>query len=93
MSANLTQIYKKNAGTPWQTVGEETIVIDPAQQFSHEMDNTATFIWNRLDGNFSIEQIVDELCAEYSVARELAAEDVIDFINQLDQKGLVVCQN
>lgn len=93
MSVSLVKIYKKNPKMPWQSIGGETIVIDPNQHFSHEMDNTATFIWNRLDGNFSLEQIIDELCNEYSVARELATEDIVDFITQLEEKGLVVCLN
>ena len=93
MSENLTKIYKKNPGTPWQTIAGDTIVIDPTQQYSHEMDSTATFIWNRLDGLHSVNQIVDELCEEYSVARELATEDVLEFVSLLDGKGLVVCQN
>lgn len=93
MSVSLAKVYKKNPGTPWQTLSGETIVIDPTQQFSHEMDNTATFIWNRFDGNHTLEQIVDALCTEYSVARELAEEDVLEFVETLSQKGLVICQN
>ncbi|MCJ8277740.1 MAG: PqqD family protein [Bdellovibrionales bacterium] len=93
MSVSLAKVYKKNPNTPWQTLAGETIIIDPTQQYSHEMDNTATFIWNRLDGDHTLEQIVDALCAEYSVARELAQEDVVEFIELLSQKGLAVCQN
>ena len=93
MSANLAKVYKKNPKMPWQSLGGETIVIDPLQNFSHEMDNTATFIWNRLDGNFTLEQIVDELCNEYSVARELATEDILEFVGMLAEKGMVVCLN
>lgn len=92
MSENLDRVFKTTPGRPWQTIDSETIIIDPVAQFSHELDHTGSFIWNRLDGSHSLLQIVDALCAEFSIARELATEDVVEFVETLESKGLVICQ-
>lgn len=91
MSETLAKIYKRNQENPWQTMGEDTIIISPKDHFSHETDGVGSFIWSFINGKTPLITIVDYICSEFEVARDVAEEDLIQFMQALEEKGLVSC--
>lgn len=75
---------------PWQSYEDETIVIDPTKQFSYEFGHVGTFIWNQIDGNASLADILKNLCTEYDVEEVEAQNDLYEFIDQLKSEQLIV---
>jgi hypothetical protein len=57
--------------------------------FIYTANEVATMIWESLDGQKSVNQIVEFICSEYEVLSEEAAKDVIDFVAALEAAGLV----
>ena len=49
---------------------------------------TAACLWRHLDGSRTVEDLADVLCAGFAVEREVALEDVKDFLASLEQAGL-----
>jgi hypothetical protein len=49
----------------------------------------ADFIWQRLDGDHTVDRIIADVVESYEVEREQAGTDVIDFVTQLLQNDLV----
>lgn len=50
----------------------------------------AEFIWERLDGQKSVSGIRDDLLAEFDVAQEQADRDILEFVTELLDAGLVL---
>lgn len=92
MSDFLTRTYKRVEGNPWQTLEQDTLIISPKDHISHETDGVGSYIWGFLTGEFPLISIVDHVCSEFEVARDVAEEDLIEFIQNLEKKGLVICQ-
>lgn len=53
------------------------------------MNPLGDFVWQRLDGERTLETIVDEIVAEFDVSPRQAGADAQDFVGQLLQNGLV----
>ncbi len=47
-------------------------------------------IWDRLDGQQTVEQIIGELAVEYDAPTEELRADVIGFLEEVLQRGLVI---
>jgi hypothetical protein len=70
-------------------IGDETIFLAEEGEDLHTLDETATFIWRAIDGNRPLRDILERMCAEYEVSREVAQEDLLRFIDELVHKGIV----
>lgn len=64
-----------------RTMRGKTLVAGARQAL--ELDETATFIWRRLDGTATVGQIAEALAAEYDVDAETALADVIELVSDL----------
>jgi hypothetical protein len=66
------------------------VLLDIRQGICLSMTPVGAKIWNLLQLNSSVDQITDSLAAEFSVPRQQVCEDVIAFIGDLTQKGLLL---
>lgn len=53
------------------------------------LDDVASFVWSRLAAPTSVADLVDELCSHYDVAPARCEADVLPFLTELHEKGLV----
>lgn len=53
------------------------------------LDDIASFVWTRLAAPKSVADLVDELCSHYDVAPSRCEADVLPFLTELHEKGLV----
>ncbi len=53
------------------------------------LDEIASFVWTRLEKPTSVAELVAELCSRYDVSAERCEADVLPFLDQLHEKGLV----
>lgn len=53
------------------------------------LDDIASFVWTRLAAPTSVADLVDELCSHYDVAHSRCEADVLPFLTELHEKGLV----
>jgi hypothetical protein len=53
------------------------------------LDDVAAFVWTRLAAPTSVEALVAELCSRYDVSSSRCEADVLPFLTELHQKGLV----
>jgi hypothetical protein len=63
--------------------------IDARGGVAYDINETAHFILSRCDGQRSLDEIADELCAHYAVQRRRAHREVRAFVQQLQRAGLV----
>ena len=74
-----------------RAVEGEMVVLDLEGELVHQLNRTASFIWDRCDGQRSIRQIGAELAAAFDVDPVTATEDVAATVSQFEGLGLVTC--
>jgi hypothetical protein len=53
------------------------------------LDEIASVVWTRLAAPTSVADLVNELCSRYDVAPSRCEADVLPFLTELHEKGLV----
>ena len=85
-----TKYIAQNPETPARTIEGEAIVITPHDSTLHTLNQTATFIWDRADGNRTLGQIRTELLETFAVDEATAHQDAGAFVHEAVQKGLML---
>ncbi len=86
---------KKNASYKMNSVcGEKFLMAEGLENVNVDqlvtMNETAAFLWDAMgDGEFTIDELVAKLTAEYEVSADEAKANIEDYINKLIAQGIV----
>ena len=69
--------------------GGEGVLVDLDTKKYFQLNETAMFVWRRLEGGKGVEEIASELAEEYDVTPERAAESVRRLLENLRSFKLV----
>ena len=72
-----------------ERIGQETILRDPIKNLVHVINASAAWIWERLDGTSSVEEIASELAGRHGLAAEDARRDVTSVTDAFRELGLL----
>jgi len=53
------------------------------------LNEIGTMIWELIDGKRSVSEIAEAVCKTYEVKPEVAEKDTLEFLNTLQEAGLV----
>lgn len=84
-----TNSYRRSLHFPWQELEGKALVLQPEQSMAHELNETATVIWKRLESPGTIEQLAEAVCEEFDVTLSEAKADVVTCLLDLRGKGLL----
>ncbi len=89
-----SHIFEKDADCVTRRIGAETIIV-PVRASAidlravYTLNESATEIWQRIDGCATVQHLVEELCSIYDVAPADAERDVGEVIEALCSAGLI----
>ena len=67
----------------------ETVILDTQTGGYSSHDSIGTIIWNVLEQPVLVKNIIDKILSEYEVEQEECRQDVLDFLADLHDRGLV----
>ena len=73
-----------------RVVDGETLILDWAAGFIHRLNPTASYIWERCDGQSTLAGIAHHLAEAFDVPGKTAAADVATTVEQLYRSNLLV---
>jgi hypothetical protein len=93
-TALLDMKFEKSPSVVTRKVAGETILVPISRSIGNEpclytLDDTATFLWERLDGQRAGRDLAKELTVSYEVATKQAETDVQAFLEQLKSVELI----
>lgn len=81
-------IYRRVAHAAWRTIGGEHIVVDLKRLQMYGLNETAAYLWHRLDRTIEPAAVAEEL-GPHGSSGSVAVEDVSAFCHRLADLGLV----
>ncbi len=72
-----------------RVIDKETIVLDRTKELIHQLNLTASYIWERCDGQLTVVDIARQYMKEFAVSFEVAEADTKKVLDQLQNLGLV----
>lgn len=85
----LNQIPKPIAGVTGQVVDGEAVLVLPDKGEVKVLNEVGARIWELADGTRTIGQIAEQLTEDFEVDIQKAQNDVVEFLQQLEQKGVI----
>ena len=92
MSPSPLTIPVHNQELVWRPLEGELVIVRPSDGQIRVLNGVGSFIWQAVDGQRSITEIAQSVCAEYEVSEQEAQADVIAFLNELSVDKLVSWQ-
>jgi hypothetical protein len=83
------RIPVRHPSTASRVFSGEAVVITPAENTVRMFNPVGSLIWELMDGQQTVGQIVATLVDQFDVAPERAQRTVLDFFALLEEKGLV----
>ena len=72
-----------------QEIDEETIILDSETQEYFSINEIGKVIWSLIEEKKNLEEIKAEMLDMYEVPQEQIEKDLLNFIQALEQKGLI----
>ena len=72
-----------------QEIDDETIILDSETQEYFSINEIGKVIWSLLEEKKNLEEIKAEMLDMYEVPEEQIEKDLLNFIQALEQKGLI----
>jgi len=72
-----------------RTVDDEKVILDRDGEHIHQLNSTASFVWDRCDGSREISAIAQELADAFGVDSDLTLNDVSEIVLQFSQLELL----
>ena len=82
-------VYRLDNDCIWRIIDQETVIISKDGKFLHRLNEVGTEIWKLADGSFTTDEIISHVLSEFDVSMQIARQDVLKFIEDLSQLGLL----
>ena len=80
-------LYSRTPGAIFSRVGDEYVALDIEQGACFGLNETASFVWDRIEAPASVAEICTSIAAEFDGAEDCEAE-VTELLEQLVTDGL-----
>jgi len=84
-----TKVYK-NKNIISNQIDGETVIMRIEENDYFQLDETGTFIWNIIDKPISVIEISNKIIEHFGISREQSENDMLNFINELSRKKIVI---
>ena len=85
---SLDSIVSRNGNFAWRIVEGNAFIVDSGGNMLHELNETGSRIWKLMDGRHTLKEIASEISREFDTDQLAAEKDVVEFISELEKKGL-----
>lgn len=76
-----------------RTLDDETVLLNLHTEEYYSLDDVGSHIWQLVDGNRTVAQIVDAVVAEYAADHAQVTTDTCDLLDELAREGLISWAN
>lgn len=90
MRNTLDRYPSHHPDTAGRVLDGEAVVVTPADSRMHTMNEVGTWLWTHADGSRSVDQLAEALVEDFEVDLETARRDLVAFVEDLEQKGILV---
>lgn len=80
---------KRKEKVPWQIMDGRALLLSPEESQAHELNETATWVWQILVDELTYEELLENFCSEYEVEQAEADQDLQELLDQLVEKKLI----
>ena len=89
LSAAMSFYPRRRADIKTRFIKGELVVLDRHEVSVHQLNRTASYIWERIDGDHTPSEIAGQVCQAFEVDYSTALKDVVEVIERLERLKLL----
>ena len=74
----------------WRLIGDEVVIVDSRSSEMFTLNGTGSAIWMHMVHDTPLSGIVTALAAEYEVSDDEARTDILVFVAEMKERGLIL---
>jgi hypothetical protein len=86
---DLQAIPRQNLDTASRSIDDTAYVLNPETSELHAFNEVGGRVWELIDGERTLEEMIAVIADEYDVEPRVAEADVVEFVEILVAKGIV----
>jgi hypothetical protein len=90
MTSKPCVLWQKNPALAWREIDEATIIISPNDSVMHELNDTGSFLWRKIDGHRCAADLAAMLAENYEVTPDVALSDTQSLLEEMSSRKLLV---
>ncbi len=87
---NIESVFSKNSQCPVRSIGDGLVIMAPSGGTTHSLEDIGVFIWNQLDGQRNLQNVLAAILEQYDVDEDQARTDLLEFVTQMQTEGLIL---
>jgi len=86
---DLKSVVTKTSDAAYRIYDGKATIVLPGRAEVKVLNPTGSLVWDQIDGNRPLDQIVDAIVEEFDISRQQAEQDLLAFIAELQSNGMV----
>lgn len=86
----LTLLPVKNSTIQYQIIDQQAVLVMPVEGKVKVLNQVGAFIWEKIDGNNSLDDLIKAISATFDIQEDQATRDLIEFLEELKNKNMIV---
>ena len=86
---DLSTVLTKSPDAAYRTYDGQATIVLPSLARVNVLNEVGSSIWDRIDGQRSLQEILDGIVEEFDIGRDQAAADLQAFVADLRANGMV----
>lgn len=82
-------ILKQSSAIHSKKIGDEVVLLEPNKKYIRQLNQTASFLWDQLSKEKTIEELVNALKAKFKVDQKQAKKDVTSWVKDYLRQGFL----
>lgn len=82
-------MYVRNGKLYSKRIKNKWYILEPGKEAMRELNEVGSLIWNLLKKPTGLNSLVQEICKDYSVEKDIAEKDVKKFISEYVKEGYI----
>jgi len=74
----------------WRIIDNQAVVINLKEETFNVLNSEGTRIWRLVDGETTVNEIIEKTCREYKINRNRVEKKCMEFIKEMQDKKLIV---
>ena len=81
-------IARYSARTAWQSIQDDVVIVDLEEHKSLGLNPVGVLVWSMIESH-DLDDLVQTVAARFEVEPKRARADIIDFIHEMTERGLL----
>lgn len=85
----LHDVFSKAPDVAYRDIDDQLVLVSADRGIIYTLNPVGAFIWTATDGECTVDELANAVCAAFEVDATTAQADTVEFLEELNNEGLL----